>query len=72
MIFDKEKTAVRLGPEFGHVAFFRAQARDNANAILEAGARLQRPAVGRDRRLLPRLNGAIQPRFSEDRADAAD
>jgi hypothetical protein len=59
MIFDKEKTAVRLCPEFGHVAFFGAQARDSANAILEAGTRLQRPTVGHHRRVLPRLNQAI-------------
>src|SRR5208282_329902 len=72
MIFDEQKTAVRLRLEFGHVALFRAQARDSANAILEAGARLQRPAVGRHRRLLPRLNEAIQARLAEDRADAAD
>jgi hypothetical protein len=42
MIFDEEKTAVRLPLEFGHVALFRAQARDSADAILEAGGRLQR------------------------------
>ena len=72
MIFDKEKTAVRRRPEFGHVAFFRAQARDSANAILEARARLQRPTVGHHRRVLPRRNQAIQPRLAEDRADAAD
>ena len=29
MIFDEQKTAVRLRLEFGHVALFRAQARDS-------------------------------------------
>jgi len=41
MIFDEEKTAVRLRLEFGHAALFGAQARDGADPILEAGARLQ-------------------------------
>ena len=72
MIFDKEKTAVWLDLEFGHVALLRAQVRDSANAILEAAARLQRAAVGRQRRLLTRPNQVIQPRLAEDRADAAD
>ena len=72
MIFDEEKTAVRLRLKFGHVTLFRAQARDSANAIRKAGARLQRPAVGSHRRLLPCLNEAIQPSLAEDRADAAD
>ena len=72
MIFDEEKTAIRLRFEFGHVALFGAQARDSADTILEAGARLKRPAVGSHRRLLPRLNQAIQARLTEDRADAAD
>jgi hypothetical protein len=53
MIFDEEKTAVSLHLEFGHVPLFRAQARDSANAILEAGARLQHLAAGRHRRLSP-------------------
>jgi hypothetical protein len=40
MIFDEQKTAVRLGLEFGHVALLGAQARDSANAIIETAARL--------------------------------
>jgi len=72
MIFDKEKTAVWLDLEFGHVALLRAQVRDSANAILEAAARLQRAAVGRHRRFLPRRNQAVQPRLAEELADAAD
>jgi len=72
MIFNEQKTAVPLRCEFRHVPLFGAQTRDSANAILEAGARLQRPAVGRHRRLLPRLNEAIEPGLAKDRADAAD
>ena len=67
MIFDEEKTAVWRRLEFRHVALFRAQARDSANAILEAGARLQLPAVGRHRRLLPRLDQALQGREDQFR-----
>ena len=72
MIFDEEKAAIRLRFEFGHVALLRPQACEGADAILEAGERLKRPAVGSHCCLLPRLNQAIQPRLSEDRADAAD
>src|SRR5690242_8559291 len=49
MIFDEEKTAIRLRFEFGHVALLRPQACEGADAILEAGARLKRPAVGSHR-----------------------
>ena len=35
MIFDEQKTAVRLGLEFGHVARLGAQARDSVEAVTE-------------------------------------
>src|SRR5215469_9642062 len=72
MVFDQEKAAIRLRLEFGHVALLRPQACDGADAILEAGAKLKRAAIGSHRRLLPRLDQTIQPRLTEDRADTAD
>ena len=72
MVFDQEKTAIRLRLEFGHVALLRPQACHGADAILEAGAKLKRAAIGSHRRLLPRLDQTIQPRLAEDRANAAD
>src|SRR5215472_6774568 len=72
MIFDQEKAAIRLRLEFGHVALLRPEACDGADAILEAGAKLQARC---DRQpppppAAPRSDDP--PRLTEDRADAAD
>src|SRR5215471_4404256 len=72
MIFDQEKAAIRLCLEFGHVALLRPEACDGADTILEAAAKLKRAAISSHRHLLPRLDQTIQPRLTEDRADAAD
>src|SRR5262249_34711378 len=72
VVLDQEETAVGLPLELRHIALGGPQPGEQANAIAEIEAMFERPTIGRNHCLLPRLDQAIKTRFAKHGSDAFD